>query len=233
MTIIRVLDFETCGLPPDNQIVEVATVDLIEVATGWSRGESWSSLVNPGRPIPPEASAVHHITDEMVKDAPKIGDLGITGEGLYAFAAHNAKFERACAPWLEGSRWICTYRCATSAWPNAPAFGNHALRYWLKLRFAQDPGPSHRAAGDAYVTAALLNQLLGMFPVETLVAVSAEPALLPRFAFGRFAGKPMAELPNDYLRWVVENIRDDEDVNFTARYTLDRRREKARNKSPV
>jgi DNA polymerase-3 subunit epsilon len=31
--------------------------------------------VNPGVPIPREASAVHHITDDMVKDAPTMKDL--------------------------------------------------------------------------------------------------------------------------------------------------------------
>ncbi|MEK7389903.1 MAG: 3'-5' exonuclease [Elusimicrobiota bacterium] len=35
----------------------------------------FSSLVNPGVPIPPEATAIHHITDEMVQDEPRLVDL--------------------------------------------------------------------------------------------------------------------------------------------------------------
>ncbi|MCB9169222.1 MAG: 3'-5' exonuclease [Flavobacteriales bacterium] len=36
---------------------------------------SWKSLVDPGIPIPPEATAVHHITDADVADAPTLEAL--------------------------------------------------------------------------------------------------------------------------------------------------------------
>ena len=40
------------------------------VIDGGELGETWSSLVHPGRAIPPDASAVHGITDAMVEGAP-------------------------------------------------------------------------------------------------------------------------------------------------------------------
>ncbi|MFD8706848.1 exonuclease domain-containing protein [Kitasatospora sp. NPDC059648] len=43
------------------------------------------TLVNPGIPIPPAATAVHGITDEMVRDAPAFGDVlvKLTGALMY------------------------------------------------------------------------------------------------------------------------------------------------------
>ncbi len=58
-----VLDFETTGLEPlmGDEICEYA---LVEIVAGETR-RRFSELVNPGRSIPPEAIAVHGITNEM------------------------------------------------------------------------------------------------------------------------------------------------------------------------
>jgi len=58
-----VLDTETTGLGGDAQIVEIAIVS--------TQGETLlNTLVRPTCPIPPEASAIHGITDADVRDAP-------------------------------------------------------------------------------------------------------------------------------------------------------------------
>ncbi|MGQ0647000.1 MAG: UvrD-helicase domain-containing protein [Gemmatimonadaceae bacterium] len=54
-----------------DRILEVAAV---RVRNGIAVAE-FSQLVNPGRPIPPEASAVHHITDEMVAEQPTFREV--------------------------------------------------------------------------------------------------------------------------------------------------------------
>jgi len=57
------LDTETTGLSFADRIVEIAVVN--------AAGECvYRHLVNPGIPIPAEATAIHGITDEMVKDKP-------------------------------------------------------------------------------------------------------------------------------------------------------------------
>ena len=74
-----VIDVETTGFRPwADRIVEVACVLL----DGCRVAGRWSTLVNPGMPIPAEATAVHGITDGMVAAAPEP-----------AFAVHDA----ACA----------------------------------------------------------------------------------------------------------------------------------------
>ncbi|MCC6776686.1 MAG: hypothetical protein IT537_08630 [Hyphomicrobiales bacterium] len=235
--IIRIIDTETCGLPPDNaQIVEVATVDLVslderETASGkleWTRGRFWSSLVKPGRAIPPEASAIHHITDEMVKDAPAIDSLrDQIWSGADIYAAHNLRFEREvfglCGMPTESSSWICTYKTGVILFPDAPSHKNQVLRYWLNLKLS-DPALAqpHRALGDAYVTAALLRRYLQSAAPEQLVEESQHPILLPRLHFGEHTGKPIAEVPWTYFDWVVNKSKGpwDEDVLYTAKHWL-------------
>src|SRR3954447_24082864 len=92
---IRILDLETTGLTPDDHVVEIAAVDLIDneiVPIG-------SNLVRPPIPIPPQASAIHHITDEHVRQCRAFDEhlpvyLDQSGKaGVDAFAFHNWRFE--------------------------------------------------------------------------------------------------------------------------------------------
>lgn len=245
MTAIRVIDFETTGIPGDgndtpekggpHQIVEIGWCDVVD-------GDDWAEIrpapnsieCNPGRPIPPEASAVHHFTIEEL-DTGVFPDAGLreledstAAAGIGILAAHNSRFDRQF--WDGGERpWIDTYRCALRVWPHAPRHGNQVLRYWLKLdeqggvaEFDPDCAvPSHRAGPDAYVTAHILAQMLADFEVEQLVEWSSVPALLPRCNFGKHRGSPWSEVPKDYLRWILDKSgMDDEDVLHTARHYL-------------
>ena len=71
--MIRVLDIETTGLDPaKDAICEIASVDMVK---GGGVTNRMSTFVNPGRPIPPSASAIHHILDEDVKGAPAFRDI--------------------------------------------------------------------------------------------------------------------------------------------------------------
>jgi len=61
--VIAAFDIETTGIDPvSDELVQVAVLQID--STGQVMPESWSSLVSPGRPIPPEAVAVHGITSE-------------------------------------------------------------------------------------------------------------------------------------------------------------------------
>lgn len=249
--IIRVVDVETCGLEaPDLQIVEVATLDLVsdEAGTSWLRGRQWSSLVNPGRPIPAIAMAVHHITDEMVKDAPTFSQLpsflsleDVAGYKPDALCAHRARFDVAAlaahgVQGLADRPWLCSYKAAVTLWPDAPSFKNQVLRYWLGLKL-DDPSLAtpHRAAGDAYVTGALARRVLRQLTLSHWIEVSAGPIVLPHFHFGEHAGKPIADVPTSYFDWIVNKAKGpwDEDVMHTAKRQLAKRAAAGRSRSPV
>jgi DNA polymerase-3 subunit epsilon len=60
-------DVETTGVDPKtDRIIQIGLVTTQVDGEVFERVD----LINPGIPIPPEAMAVHHITDEMVADAP-------------------------------------------------------------------------------------------------------------------------------------------------------------------
>lgn len=89
-----VIDFETCGLEPADGIVEFAAVRF----EGRRVVESVRSLVNPRRPIPESAAAIHGITDAAVALASTIYEASPRLLSLCQGAipcAFNASFDRA------------------------------------------------------------------------------------------------------------------------------------------
>ncbi|MBE7023112.1 MAG: PolC-type DNA polymerase III [Ruminococcaceae bacterium] len=96
--IYIVFDIETTGLSPEKEtITEIGGVKIMD-------GEivnTFSKLINPGRPIPPEITKLTGISDEMVKDAPNIDEIlpefiefcGRKNDVKNIIIAHNAKFD--------------------------------------------------------------------------------------------------------------------------------------------
>jgi DNA polymerase-3 subunit epsilon len=92
---IALVDVETTGM-------DASADRIVEVGVAFARGgaivdrRNW--LVNPGRPIPKEASDVHKITDDAVKDAPRFEAIAAEVAAALAGcipAAYNAAFDRA------------------------------------------------------------------------------------------------------------------------------------------
>jgi exodeoxyribonuclease X len=244
--LIRVIDTETTGLDHAlHRICEIATVDLHVPEEGDgpnqpTRGRMWGTLVNPERPIPPDASGIHDITDEMVAEAPTMRSL--IGDGVIIevkdkengrpdyWAAHNSRFDQKFIDPVKGLPWIDTYRVAIVLWPNAPNYKNATLRYYLKLKLAGGAdagarGRSHTALWDAYVTAAILRRaILEGMTVEEMIEISSRPAVLSRLGFGKHFDTPIADVPEGYLRWVLTDVKDNEDALHTANHELTRRR---------
>ena len=86
------IDLETTGLSPlVDRIIEVAAMKITP-----THSEVFQSLVNPEIAIPQHTTDIHHITDEMVINAPK-SELVLRGlldfMGELPIVAHNAKFD--------------------------------------------------------------------------------------------------------------------------------------------
>ncbi len=222
--IIRVIDFETTGVPEDEggaAICEVGWCDIVQGQT--TIGPPVAYLSNPGRPMPVVAQAVHHISDADVALAPppdgRLAQM-MTGPPSY-FAAHNAKFEQA---FFGGGDvpWICTYKVAVRLWPDAPSHSNQVLRYWLGIDLGDEAMPPHRAGPDAYITAHLLARMLadGRASIDDMVRWSSGPPLLPKINFGKHRGARWEDVPSDYLRWIVNKSDLDGDTKANARHHL-------------
>jgi exodeoxyribonuclease X len=122
-TRFRIVDLETTGTTPNDAVVEIGAVDLV----GGEIILIGSDLVRPPVPIPPQASAIHQITDDDVSRCPGLEEvlpfnLDVDqGAGVDVFVAHHWAFE---AQWLgihlQGRPAICTYKAVLRLWPQAP-----------------------------------------------------------------------------------------------------------------
>ena len=90
-----VLDTETTGLDPleGHKIIEIAAIELIDHI---QTEEKFHFYLNPEREIPEDSQNIHNISNEMVKDKPKFGEIYknflnfIKGDSL---VIHNAEFD--------------------------------------------------------------------------------------------------------------------------------------------
>jgi exodeoxyribonuclease X len=229
LMIATIVDIETTGEAPPEKIVEIAAVDVDGEAVR-VRG---TSLVCPATPIPPEASAVHHLVDADVKYAPSIGVavLNVLGEPYSArlLVAHNAKFERL---WLDAiygeAHWICTMKSAMRVWPQAGKFSNQFLRYWLGLSLGDVASPPHRALPDCIVTAHIFVRLLKESSIEQMIEWTMEPAAWPAFPFGKHRGAAWSAIPLDYFSWILSQPDMDEDIKWNVRREIKRREDEHR-----
>jgi exodeoxyribonuclease X len=229
-----VVDTETTGLDP-------SSCRVVSVAGVWTRGGATdlrreSFLVDPGIPIPPEASAIHHIVDRHVAGAPALAEVlpVFQGADFDAYAAHNSAFDFSFLP-RAGRPVLCTMRLARKLWPGLPKYSNQYLRYALHLEVPEAEGlPAHEALADALVTARLLvleldtlaENAQGLYPdpatVEELVAWAEAPNLLETCQFGnKHRGTPWRLVPKDYLQWMKREVKDmDPDLRHTVDHYL-------------
>jgi exodeoxyribonuclease X len=250
---IRIIDTETCGIEaPNLQIVQIAHVDIMQdtKAMGIEGGRGpwqiagWNQwTINPRRPIPPEASGVHHITDRMVANAPTIeAVLPLVFDGsIGTYAAHHAKYDKlvlsAAGIAVDDYDWLCSYKCGTIKWPDSPSHKNQVLRYYLGLDLQFDGDIPHTALGDAMVTAHLVVEILNSDDVLAFgdwLRISNNPVLLPRVHFGEHATKLWADVPLSYLDWIINKSKGpwDEDVWHTADHWLRIKRNQQRSRGP-
>jgi DNA polymerase-3 subunit epsilon len=166
-----VVDVETTGMRAgaSDRITEIAVV----VVHGGRREVVFDSLVNPGRPIPPAICAITNITNEMVQRAPtfaEVADQVLAALAGRVFVAHNARFDwgfisaevrRARDLALDGPR-LCTVRLARRLVKGVRSCGLDNLTQYFGFA---NPA-RHRAAGDALVTADLLDRLLRLAQEE-------------------------------------------------------------------
>ncbi len=169
-----VFDLETTGLNPRYcGITEIGAVRL-------RRGEivdTFSTFVNPEQPISQQITDITGITDEMVKDAPKMGealDMFKFYIGDKPLAAHNAPFDMSFIKKHgedNGIRFdnpcLDTVGLLKRTFPNHKSYslGNLAADFNIKLRH-------HRALDDAECTAKLMAMAINQLqnpqgPIET------------------------------------------------------------------
>jgi DNA polymerase III epsilon subunit family exonuclease len=159
-------DLETTGLYAHrHRIVELGAVRFRMDGTELGR---YSQLVNPGRRMPPDATAVNGITDAMLRHQPSLGNvlpefLKFCGPPQTILIAHNASFDlgflrRAMAelalPPL-AHRVVDTLLLAQVV---LPGWRNYKLET-LAAALGAVP-PQHRSLGDALAVMHVFRELV-------------------------------------------------------------------------
>ena len=161
-----VVDVETTGGSP-------AGASLTEVAAARYRGGellgTYQTLVRPDERIPPFITALTGISDAMVADAPRVGEMlpsFLEFVGGSVLVGHNLRFDlsfldhalladgpgapgqpRPSTPWPWPAGWCATWWTTASSAPSPP-------------RSDLPHQPSHRALTDVLATGDLLHALL-------------------------------------------------------------------------
>jgi DNA polymerase-3 subunit epsilon/ATP-dependent DNA helicase DinG len=170
MISIVSIDIETTGLDENREaIIEIAAVKF----NGKRVEDEFSTLLNPGKPIPDFITGLTGIDNAMVRQAPRlreieheltafVGDLPILG--------HNVKFDIGFlrkAGLFPYHQTIDTYELASVLMPSASRYNLGSLGQQLNI-----PLPAtHRALDDARVAHACYVKLLDMareLPLEVL-----------------------------------------------------------------
>lgn len=90
-----VLDTETTGLDPKkgDRVVEIGCVEIVN---RFLTGNTFHQYINPERAMPPDAFAIHGLSDGFLKDKPKFAEIAqgfIDFIGDATLVIHNASFD--------------------------------------------------------------------------------------------------------------------------------------------
>lgn len=168
-----VLDTETTGFSPTNEppdrLVELAACEIIN---GRPTGQTFHRYLNPERPVPEGARAVHGLGNDFLDSQPRFADIApafleFLGDHRTPIIAHNASFdERFIHAELEWANarpagrldFQCSLAMArTLKTPTA----NHKLETLAAhIDHRWDEGGAHSALADTRALIAVLNDLL-------------------------------------------------------------------------
>ena len=218
-------DTETTGVKSaKDRVIEIAAYDPIE-------DRSFVELINPECPIPKEASIIHHITDEMVKDAPT---FKIIAEKFTQFCpdntvliAHNndafdqlfleAEFKRAEVP-LPFFQYIDTLKWARKYRNDLP---RHSLQF-LRETYGFSANQAHRALDDVTILHQVFSVMIDDLPIQTVLQLLSKPQVVSRMPFGKHQGKPLEEVPRNYVTWLASSGAFDKTENKALKQSFEK-----------
>jgi DNA polymerase III epsilon subunit-like protein len=212
-----------------------------------TENETFEALYNPKIKIPPEASAVHHITNKMVVEKPtfqespeyqKIKTLFEDTDSIPV--AHNANFDLMMFEKenIKPTKYICTLRVARflDEEGKIEKYNLQYLRYLLEIEVE---ATAHDALGDVLVLEKLFERLLKKVmeennidkesALEKMIEISSHPSIMRTFNFGKHVGvkvEDVAKTDRGYLEWLLAQKKQsgtmEEDWIYTLEYFLNK-----------
>ena len=209
-------------------------------------GDSFSNLYKPEIKIPPEVSAIHHITNKMVADKlsfkesgdlPKIKKLFEDKNSIVV--AHNAPFDLIMIKkeGIEPKKFICTLKLARYLDPEEK-IGKYNLQYLRYLLDFDIDATAHDALGDVLILEKLFEHLKKKMmeseqlnddeALKKMLEISSRPLLIKTLNFGKHKGKTVEEVlrtDRSWLEWLLRekeksDVIEHEDWIYTLKYYL-------------
>jgi DNA polymerase III subunit epsilon len=227
---LAVFDLETTGTDPQrDKVVEIA---IVRVDPGGGR-EAKTRRIHPGRPIPPDATAVHGIGDDDVAGSPRFGEIArelldvladadLAGFNVRRFDVPllDREFRESGLDLALSERRIVDVM--TIFHRKEPRDLTAAVRFFLD----RDHAGAHGAEADAQASLDVLVAQLDRYAdlPRTVEALDAwcnpvPPGAVDRggkfvlregevvFAFGKQKGRALREVARaqrDYLEWILK-----------------------------
>lgn len=230
------LDTETTGNTKDDFLCQIAYHER-------GSGTFFNELYKPLKPIPPEASAVTHITNKHVADKPEFKTSSdyenvknLLESDDVVLVAHNAMFDIGMLQneGINPKHFICTLRVARDMDEAGviPKYNLQFLRYYLELDVEAQ---AHDALGDIKVLEALFDRLLKKMiekmggdnaeenAIAKMIEISSHPSILRNFSFGKHIGKNIEDVlktDRGYLEWLYEQKKNSDQNEEDWLYTL-------------
>jgi exodeoxyribonuclease X len=222
-----ILDTETTDAT-DGELIEAAyvTVGLDANSHLHAYGYAFEQRYKPTKPISFGAMATHHILEHELVDCPGSDTFALPA-GVDYLIGHGIDFDWQIVGSPEVKR-ICTLAMARNLWPGI----SHTLGA-LMYMLSPDPAwtreklrDAHSALADVYFCATLLDAILekaGPFESMEKLWEFSEAARVPTvITFGKHKGTAIADLPTDYVLWMLRQ----DDVDPYLRKALEGRVQK-------
>ncbi|MDE3046267.1 MAG: DUF3820 family protein [Verrucomicrobiota bacterium] len=201
-------DTETTGVKAGkDRIIEIAAFDP-------ERDKTFCTFVNPQCPIPLESSQITNITDDMVKDAPIFKDvvpsfLDFCSGDVLLIAHNNDAFDKLFLEYefslagvpMPSWRYLDTLKWSRKYRNDLP---RHTLQS-LREAYGIEANQAHRALDDVIVLHKVFSRMIDDLDLHTALELLSQSPGIVRMPFGKHAGKPLSEVPKDYVRWLSEN----------------------------
>lgn len=182
-----VFDTETTGFNPEegDKLVEIGAVELVNHLP---TGRTYHQYINPGRSVPEDAVKVHGLTDEFLKNYPKlsevaqdfinfVGDDGILVAHNASFDIHfiNYEFKHLGFRTYTWDRVVDTLEIARNKFPGAR---NNLDALCRRFNIDNSARTKHGALLDAELLAEVYLELLG--GAEPTMSLTAEDKVVAR-----------------------------------------------------
>jgi len=223
--MLMFLDMETTGLQRIDKVCSIAVL---------YDNKSFYDVVDEGKKIPPMASSINHITNEMLKDKPSLKKsetfkfLQQHNTKDTILVGHNIKFDLEKlldVGFVFQGKIIDTLRVTKHLIQECEYFSLQFLRYELKLYKEEKVSIiPHNALSDAFVVKQLFEYLLDLASIDEMCKLTSQKVLMEKFRFGKYSGHYIEEIAmNDrsYLEWMLRDVVDlDEDLKYSIKYYL-------------